>query len=96
LRFFALAFEFFLRRLEACDARCDFFPLGSGVVLFAHAHPFFDSCPVPIGRRDWGANGDGALQDCGVVTQAVAEFLKRSTFAVDKRAGVLVAFSPSR
>ena len=39
--FLALAREFLLRRLEARDARGNFFPLGSGVVLlFGHAHPF--------------------------------------------------------
>jgi hypothetical protein len=39
--FFALALEFFLGRLEACDASRDFFPLArEAVFLFGHAHPF--------------------------------------------------------
>jgi hypothetical protein len=63
--FLTLAFEFFLRGFEICDARDDFFPLQSGVVwLFGHAHPFGDSCPACIGGRDWGANWEEALQDC--------------------------------
>ena len=46
--FLALAFEFFLGRLEVCNTRCDFFPLQSGaVLLFGHAHPF-DSRPTSM------------------------------------------------
>ena len=38
--FLAFAFEFLLRGLEVRDARDDFFPLRSGIVLlFRHAHP---------------------------------------------------------
>jgi hypothetical protein len=62
--FLAFAFEFFLRGPEVCNARCDFLTLlREAVVLFGHAHPF-ESCPVPIGVRDWGANWEQALQDC--------------------------------
>lgn len=72
--FVALAFELFLGGLEACNARCDFFPLASeAIFLFGHAHPF-DSCPAAIGARNWGANWDMAVQDC--------DRLGRAAFAV--------------
>src|SRR5262249_5014037 len=38
---FALALELLLRRPEACNARCDLFPLfGEPFFFFGHAHPF--------------------------------------------------------
>jgi hypothetical protein len=62
---FALALEFFLGGFEIGYAYGDFFPLPSEAILrFSHAHPFFESCSAPIDVRDWGVNGDTALQDC--------------------------------
>jgi hypothetical protein len=46
-------------------------------------------------RRDWGVNADIALLDCGA-GRAHTKFFQRSTFAVDKRTALLVAFAPSR
>ena len=65
-KFLALAFEFFLRCLEVCNPCCDFFPLpGDPLLLFGHAHPFFESCLTRIGGSNWGANWGAALRDCG-------------------------------
>ena len=54
----------------------------------------FDSLLLHIGERDWGVNTDTALQDCGEVRARV--LLEGSRFAVDKRAALLVALTPSR
>jgi hypothetical protein len=62
--FLALAFEFFLGRLETSHARGDLLAFPSAaVLLFGHAHPF-ESCVISIDVRDWGANWDEALADC--------------------------------
>jgi hypothetical protein len=53
--FRALALEFFLSGFEVGHARGDFFALSrKAVLLFGHAHPFFDSCPALIGGAGLG------------------------------------------
>ena len=94
----AFALEFFLRGLEARDARSDFFPLfphrGGGVALFGHAHPFLIRVPssltagigARIGTRPWEL----------WIGEHAREIFQRPGIAVDKRATMLVAFAPSR
>ena len=88
-QYFALALEFFLGRFEACDARCDLFPLASeAVFLFGHDHPFLDSCRVALANAIGARIGTGR-RGIVIVRHALA-------LAVDKIGVVLVARTPSR
>ncbi len=87
--FFALALEFFLGRLEACDARCDFFPLESeAVFLFGHDHPFLILVLWAL------ANAIGAR--IGTGHRGIVIVWHAPALAVDKIGVVLVAGAPSR
>jgi hypothetical protein len=58
----------------------------------------FDSCPAPIGDREWGANWEEALQDCvwPQMHAGAGELGQCSAFAVDKTGVMVVARASSR